>query len=497
MKPRNLRCVPSTTGLFIFISACNEKSRRGGNLNGWKMVPALFVLCVATAVVSPGQTFKTLVNFEGPNGDQPSYTSMVQGIDGQLYGTAIYGGANNQGTVFKLTANGKLITLYSFCAQTNCTDGGAPAAGMVQGADGYFYGTTYSGGANNLGTVFKVTPKGALTTLHSFGGSDGSYPNTVLVPSSDGTFYGTTGGGGANGLDDGTVFKITPKGTLTTLYDFCAQPKCTDGGFPQGLIQASNGGLFGTTGQGGLNNAGTFFKITPEGILTTLYSFCSQTNCADGALPTLVVQAINENFYGTTSLDGANGSGTVFKITSEGTLTTLHNFDDFDGSIPASALIQATDGHLYGTTEKGGDSSEGTLFEITIGGKLTTLHSFGGSDGSFPIAGVVQATSGTFYGTTMSGGTDNEGIIFSLATGLGPFVETRPFFGKVGASVIILGTNLTGATLVTFNGAPATFKVVSKSEIRTTVPEGATTGKVKVTTPRRTLSSNVLFRVTK
>jgi uncharacterized repeat protein (TIGR03803 family) len=316
----------------------------------------------------------------------------------------------------------------------------------------------------------------------------------VLVQNIDGNFYGTTGGGGANGLDDGTVFKVTPKGVLTSLYDFCVKANCTDGVFPDGLIQAMNGNFYGTTGGGGSNNGGTFFTITARGALTTLYSFCA-TTCSDGALPNLVVQATDGSFYGTTSLNGANNSGTVFKITSGGALTILHTFDNFDGDHASSGLIQATDGRLYGTTEKGGDNSEGTLFQISTRGKLTTLHSFEGPDGSFPIAGLVQATNGNFYGTTMLGGTSNEGTVFSLATGLGPFVEARPASGKVGANVIILGTNLTGTSSVSFHGTPATFKVVSRSEIKTTIPAGATTGKITVKTPHGTLLSNVPFRV--
>jgi len=177
----------------------------------------------------------------------------------------------------------------------------------------------------------------------------------------------------------------------------------------------------------------------------------------------------------------------------------LDSFDGTDGFEPVGGLIQATDGNFYGTTYLGGASDEGTVFKITSAGTLTTLHSFcsesGCADGGTPGGALVQGTNGTFYGATAGGGTNDDGTVFSLAVGLGSFVETLPTSGKVGAAVTILGTNLTGATSVTFNGKAATFTVVSSTEITTTVPTGATTGKVKVVTPSRTLSSNVSFRV--
>jgi uncharacterized repeat protein (TIGR03803 family) len=208
-----------------------------------------------------------------------------------------------------------------------------------------------------------------------------------------------------------------------------------------------------------------------------------------------LVQGANGNFYGTTAQGGANGDGTVFKITLTGTLTTLHSFDGTDGSLPAAALIQATDGNFYGTTVAGG--TDGTVFKITPSGKLTTVHDFDGTDGISPQAALVQGTNGKFYGTAPFGGTSSDGTIFILSVGLGPFVETQPTSGKVGEPVKILGTDLTGATSVTFNGTAAVFKVVSASLITTNVPTGATTGTVQVKTPRGTLRSNVVFRVTK
>ena len=184
------------------------------------------------------------------------------------------------------------------------------------------------------------------------------------------------------------------------------------------------------------------------------------------------------------------------------TFTTLHSFDGTDGANPNAALIQATNGYLYGTTtECGANGKGGTIFESTPSGALTLVYSFcsqsGCTDGEDPQAALVQDTNGTFYGTTWSGGANGDGTVFSLSVGLGPFVETNPKSGKVGAAVKILGTDLTGATSVTFNGTAAVFKVVSKSLITTTVPTGATTGTVEVTIPKGTLKSNGVFRVTK
>jgi uncharacterized repeat protein (TIGR03803 family) len=226
-----------------------------------KIACALFAFCVATAIALPAQSFTTLVNFDGTNGADPGFMSLVQGVDGNLYGTAYGGGASSYGTVFKITPGGTLTTLYSFCSQLFCADGSHPGA-LVQATNGDFYGTTVNGGADSscglggflgCGTVFKITPAGMLTTLHSFDGADGRYPEGELVQATNGDLYGTTSQGGAN--DDGTVFKINPAGK-TTLYNFCSITNsagdCLDGDDPMfGLVQATNGDFYGTTSNGG------------------------------------------------------------------------------------------------------------------------------------------------------------------------------------------------------------------------------------------------------
>jgi uncharacterized repeat protein (TIGR03803 family) len=466
-----------------------------------RAVLALAMVLVSAIVTTPSaqaQTVTTLHAFDGADGETP-LAAMIQGADGNLYGTTRYGGVNNDGTVFKMTPSGTLTTLHSF----DGADGTWPFAGLVQAANGNFYGTTYNGGANGDGTVFEITPGGKLTTLYSFcsqsGCTDGEDPHAGLIQATNGNFYGTTIGGGTNGL--GTVFEITAKGALTTLHSFNG----ADGCIPYaGLVQASNGNFYGTTYNCSPYGDGTVFEITPAGTLTTLYKFCFEGGfCADGADPyAALIQASNGNLYGTTVGGGAYGTGfdgTVFEITPSGTLTTVYSFCPdgcTDGDEPYAGLVQATNGNFYGTTLLGGTEAFGTLFEITPSGTLTTLYTFDITDGENPAAGLVQATNGVFYGTTEAGGANLLGTVFSLSVGLGPFVETQPTSGKVGAAVRILGTSLTGATSVTFNGTAATFKVVSKSEITTTVPTGATTGTVEVTTSRGTLKSNTKFRVT-
>src|SRR5579871_6839543 len=371
---------------------------------------ATFVLLAATAVASSAQTLTTLHNFAGqPNDGSIPYTKLVQGADGNFYGTTNHGGANNDGTIFKMTPGGTVTILHSFTAQG---DGTQPGAGLIQASDGNFYGTTGGDSSGNCragdcGTVFKITPSGTLTTLATFNGQGGpEYPHDALLQASDGNFYGTSYAGGTNTA--GTVFKITSSGTVTVLHSFnCAVEGCQP---DAELIQATDGNFYGTTSNG-TNGDGTVFKITPSGTLTTLHSFSG----SDGRhLTGGLVQATDGNFYGTTNGGGANGNGTVFKITSSGTLTTLHSFDGTDGNLPGDTLIQAADGNFYGTTYNGGANGDGTIYKITPTGTLTTLHSFDVSDGNNPGAGLLQTADGSFYGTTTGGGSNGLGTVFKL-----------------------------------------------------------------------------------
>lgn len=473
----------------------------------------MLLLLVAAAATSSAQTFKTLHSFcsvtSGAgyclDGQNPS-TTLVQGANGYLYGTTFAGGSNNgnYGTVFKLAPGGKLTTIYNFCSLASCADGTQPEGGLVLATNGSFYGVTNQGGAYGYGTVFKITAAGKLTTLHSFNQTDGAYPQAGLIQATDLNFYGTTYVGGANSA--GTAFKITASGSLTTLHVFN-----NDNGndLTSGLIQAADGNFYGTAYGGGTSGGcfpysggGTAFQLTSLGTLTPLVPIFCQPN---GFYPnSALVQAANGNLYGTTAAggDGSNtGSGTVYEMTPTGSLTSLYSFclqtGCADGSDP-QALILAPDGNFYGTTYSGGaNNGTGTVFEITSTGQPTTLHTFTGTDGANPSGALLLDTNGTFYGTTWSGGKNGSyGTVFSLATGLGPFVETIPTSGKVGTKVIILGTNLKGATAVHFNGTAATIKVASGSDITTTVPIGATSGTVTVTTlSGTTLSSSVAFQI--
>jgi len=475
----------------------------------------LRLLVAATAATSPTQTFKTLHNFCSSkntagyclDGKNPT-TTLVQGANGYLYGTAFYGGTNNDGTVFKVTTGGSLTTIYNFCSLASCADGSNPQGALLLAANGSFYGVTNQGGAYGYGTVFKITA-GKLTTLHSFNQTDGAYPQAGLIQATNGNFYGTTYVGGA--YSAGTAFEITPSGTFTSLHSFCAGSATCDGdGLSSGLIQAADGNFYGTAYGGGpeggcspYSGGGTFFQMTSSGTLTPLALFCQP----NGFYPnSALVPAANGNFYGTTATGGGGidiGSGTVYEMTPAGSMTSLYTFclqsGCADGSDP-QALILGTDGNFYGTTHNGGaNNGTGTVFEITSTGQLTTLHTFSGTgtQGSNPTGALLLDTNGTFYGTTWIGGKNGGyGTVFSLATGLGAFVETIPTSGKVGTKVTILGTGLKGATAVRFNGTAATFKVVSGSEITTTVPTGSTSGTVTVTTlSGTTLNSRVSFQV--
>ncbi|MGA2605130.1 MAG: choice-of-anchor tandem repeat GloVer-containing protein [Verrucomicrobiia bacterium] len=388
------------------------------------IIPLILVVLAGPAFNASGQTLTTLHQFGGfpGDGDAPA-DALVQGRDGYLYGTACGGGTNGDGCIFKISTNGVLTIPYSF---TGSLDGGSPLGGLVQGSDGNFYGTTQYGGTNNVGTVFKVTTNGTLTTLHSFIGApvDGAWPEAGLVQGGDGYFYGTTYYGGTDtscaNSGCGTVFKISTNGALTTLYSFLGGD---DGQRTQAtLVQGTDGWLYGVTVAGGTNGYGTVFKISSDGLLTTLYSFLGTP--VDGEFPqTGVVQGSDGNFYGTTLLGGTNGHGTVFRMNTNGALATLYHFaGGTDGDEIYGGLVQGSDGNFYGTSYLGGSTYlYGTVFKITPTGSLTNLYSFtGGKDGGSPKSGLVQASDGNFYGTTFWGGTNNAGVVFKITVPLAP-----------------------------------------------------------------------------
>jgi uncharacterized repeat protein (TIGR03803 family) len=505
-----------------------------------KIACIAITFCAVSSVAALAQTFKSVARFDWTDGAVPA-GNLAQGADGNFYGTTL------EGTIFKVVTGGRVSSLDDFCPTTEeCA--GPYSFGLALATDGKFYGTTAGGGTDYAGTIFSFAPAGKFSTLYSLvcdesSCAEGTGTYSGVLEATDENFYGATLTGGMNYACCGTIFQITSKGELTTLYSFCAQTSCTDGTYPNALVQGVDGNFYGTTEEGGTSHTascggcGTVFKITSKGVLTTLYNFCAQPQCADGSIPfSALIQATNGNFYGATSGGGANGYGTIFSITPEGELTTLYSFcaqsasnaPCTDGEPPISALVQGTDGNFYGTTSHGGAYSDGTIFAITPGGGLTTLYSFcsqpkcsdGGVPGGFydapyppgccgyepswgPGAPLVQATNGNFYGTTGYGGSNANrcladygcGTVFSLSMGLAPFVKTLPTARAAGGNVTILGNNLTGTTSVTFNGTAATLITVSDTAITTTVPTGATTGPVQVVTPNGTLTSNVPFRV--
>ncbi len=378
---------------------------------------ATLALCTFASQAT-AQTLTTIHAFNGTDGGN-STAGLILATDGNFYGTTSRGtGAAADGTVFRITPSGALTTLHTFCSLSGCADGSVPEGGVIQATDGDLYGTTSDG------KVFKITLSGTLTILGNLAGGSAA----ALVHGTDGNFYGTTVRGGANTcvgsgghtVSCGTIFKITPTGTVTTLANLS---QATGFNSVSSLIEASDGNFYGTAKLGGGTahpGFGSVFKITPTGTLTVLHSF----NGTDGEMPLgALLQASDGNFYGTTFFGGADPdfSGTVFKITPSGTLTTLHSFGSGDGYGPSAALIRATDGNFYGTTA-GNGTSLNTIFKITPSGTLTTLHTFNGADGFTPVSTLVEGTNHDLYGTTEYG--DNSacygscGTMFSLSAGL-------------------------------------------------------------------------------
>ena len=485
------------------------------------LVLACAAFTLGPAVRAQAQTVTNLANFDRETGDGP-FGSVMQATNGRFYGATVAGGFYRQGNVFEVTSAGELRDVYSFCAKPvgeACTDGADPNSTPVLASDGNLYGVTVAGGSNagdgkgagvfGSGTVYKLTLGGKLTTLYTFCPStpciDGQGP-TGLIQASDGNFYGTTTVGGKFKL--GTLFKITPEGKLTQLYSFCSQANCVDGELPRfPPLQGIDGNFYGIAGS-------VLYELTASGTYTVLYTFCSYSTgpCPDGSVPINIVQDAKGNFFGTTNFGGGSqtgenaGYGVVFEFTSANQIFALNSFNITQGPALGGLMI-ANDGNLYMQTlgnEFGANG--GTLVEISPKGVATLLYTFleCGSTGYNPVSTLFQGTNGILYGMTayggngtFDGGCGGYGTLYSVSNGLSPLVETSPVAGKVGQSVIVLGNGLTGSTSVTFNGVAAEFTVESDTYIKATVPAGATTGTVSVVTPSGTLNSNPQFVVVK
>ena len=484
------------------------------------------LFCMAIGAAAGAQTYANVASFTGSNGSFP-YGTLVQGLNGNLYGVAMNGGvstvcpeSNGCGTVFEVTPAGKVTVLYNFCQLANCADGALPLPGLVLATNGNFYGMTSAGGKSG-GTIFEITSGGKFTSLYSFcansntcNNADGHMPQGTLVQAADGNLYGVTREGGdynrcTHGC--GVIFQITQAGAYSVFHAFCSTTECThDGRTPgAGLIQATNGNLAGTTASGGLGEVGIVYEISLAGKLVKLHDFCSPA-CSSGWNTTAPpIEGADGNLYGTTVGGGTSGEGVFYQLTFAKAFTDLYDFASYG---PPSGLALGTDGNFYGTAANGGTSTEcsgfscGVLFQLTPAGESSILYSFCSqascTDGGSPSGAVTQATNGMFYGTSQFGGTGSGcgeiygcGAIYSYSAGLSPFVAANPNFGAAGKVVNILGNNLTGTTSVTFNGVSAAFQVVSSTYIKAQVPGGATTGTIVVTTPGGTLNSNVTFQV--
>jgi len=460
----------------------------------------LTVTLLLLGAAASGQTLTVLHTYTINSGNTSGIAYpqfMTQGRDGNLFSTISNAGAQSKGSVYKITPSGVLTTLYSFCSLTGCADGENPAGGVALGFDGNFYGTTCcAGGAGKAGTLFKLTPGGALTTLHAFGnGTDDSLPNYPPVIGQDGNIYGVSEITYVG--QNGAAFKSTVSGTFSVLHDF----NYTDGQTPNLPIQGSDGNFYGTTNGGGSKGLGVVYKMTPTGVVTVIHNFTGGTT--DGCYPVgTPVQGNDGNFYGVTYKCGAVGHGTIYKISASATTYSIvksfcSQAGCVDGDLPLAGLVLGTDGNFYGTAG-GGTKNAGMIYKITPAGVLSTLYNFcdpNCNTGFSANTPLVQHTNGKFYGNT-SGNSLGGSVFFSLNVGLKPFVRLLNWSGKVGQTIGMIGQGFTGTTQVLFNGMPATFTNVSDTYMTAVVPDGATTGTVTVTTFTNSYKSNRAFLLT-
>ncbi len=454
------------------------------------------VLGLALAAASPvsAASFNVLRVFNPSAEGNAPQAELTQGTDFRFYGVNSVSGPQGSGSVFSLNGDGSgFSVLNTFGA--GASNGIRPIGGLLQAGDGNFYGTTYDGGVNALGTLFRITPGGVATNLFSFNSGDpGSNPAGTLIEGIDGFLYGTAQLGGPDNF--GTVFRADPAtGAVATVSDFLGG---IDGLYPQSdLVLAYDGNFYGTTNRGGTSDAGTIFRVNPAGVRTVIYSF---TGNQDGRDPQRGLTLGRDGFlYGLTVSAGASNGGTIFRVSTSGVVTTLAGFLPQLGSpySPLGRLTQGSDGNFYGTTNLGGDFNAGTIFASSATGGLTTVYSFTGvgSDGGYPIAGLVQGADGKFYGTA-AGLNGQNSTIFQLDLGLfsptpQPVVFT-PATASVGDTVTIKGDYFLGTTGVAFTGSgqtptgtpavvpAASFTVASKTLIRAVVPAGAATGPITV-----------------
>jgi uncharacterized repeat protein (TIGR03803 family) len=400
----------------------------------------LACLAAVSGAASAQTTEVVLYNFCSlPNcADGANPGGVIRDSEGNLYGGTLAGGAHQKGVAYKLAPSGQETVLYNFCSRGGdlCTDGWAAGVSAID-SEGNLYGTAGFGGAHNVGAVYKLTASGQETVLHSFCSlpkcADGSAPSG-LIRDSEGNLYGTTlyGGASSNGhgvtSGAGVLYKLAPSGQETVLYNFCSRADCADGSLPSGsLLMDSEGNLYGTTINGGPNGGisagdGVVYKLAPSGQETVLYNFCSLAGCADGKGPgSGVIRDSEGNLYGTTGSGGAHGKGVVFELAASGQETVLYNFCSLancaDGEKPGG-VIRDSEGNLYGSASDGPKQNPGNglVYELATSGSETVLCSFGSAncpDGAGP-SGVIMDSEGNLYGTTGYGGTNGGGLVFKL-----------------------------------------------------------------------------------
>jgi len=378
-----------------------------------------------------GSGYTVLYSFGTVTGDGRGANGLVEGRDGALYGMTTYGGSSDAGTVFKLNKDGSGYTVLRSFSKSG---GRWPAASLVVGNDGTLYGTTSAGGANDLGTVFKINPDGSgYAVLYSFmGGQDAASPNGELVIGTNGTLYGTTDYGGMSNFGGG-VFKLNPDGNgYAVLRRFSGTDG--DGNLPTGLMEGSDGALYGTTYGGGTNDVGTVFKLNKDGTGYTLLRSFTGTG-VDGSAPRGLVEGSDGALYGTTSSGGTGDVGTVFKLNKDGSgYMVLRSFNLFDGGNPFAGLVKGTDGALYGVTISNTILADGAVFKLNQDGSgYSVLYHFNGTggDGKYPAAGLMEGSDGVLYGTTPDGGA-NAGTVFKLNRDGGSYAVVRRFTGTGG-----------------------------------------------------------------
>jgi uncharacterized repeat protein (TIGR03803 family) len=391
-------------------SSANLRTSSAGRLRLWTL---LILIAALGAPLLPGsaQVLEVLHSFNGTDGSGP-WATLTEASDGNFYGTTVNGSAAGSGTVFRLSPSGGFSTVYAF--SSTFTNGLEPYAGLTEGKDGSLYGATGYGGPTNsdnwlgYGTLFKITTNGFLTTLVFLDDANGSNPYAEPVQASDGSFYGTTRDCCGSGNGYGTVFRMSPDGDLTTLFFFTDLRQGGDPGGP--LIEAPDGAFYGMTVGGGPSSpyapygSGTVFKITTNGVLTRIAAFDGTTG-----RPYNMIRADDGNFYGTTFYPA-----TIFKATPDGRLSVIAWLGGWYGDQPQGGLMQATDHFLYGTTANGGDYGEGNVFRISTDGVLEKVISFNGTNGSGPQSRLLQARDGNLYGTTYTGGANSLGTIFRI-----------------------------------------------------------------------------------